>query len=176
VRWANHKYVKPIPPSVILKLGSVTMSSHPSVQVIDGATVKSYPSWSILEVNLYSPGVPEEENPGAGVVQYQNSACDELAGFCIFLDYPSTEALLFEQEFSLLPEGPVRDITAILDGIEPEFRAMAEFRVDFVMTITDPYAFDGTEPDGSENGIDATGWFEDVEITNRSDDSTWETP
>jgi len=170
VRWANVKYVKPSPPCIFLKLGSVSMSTHAVTKVIDGAEVKSYASTAMLEINLYSPGMPEQTEGGA--VQYQNTAVDELTGFCISLDYPSTEALLFDWGVQMLLENRVLDVTAILDGIEPEYRAMAELRIDFTQTVTDPYA----QEEQATDDIDATGWFEDVEITDESEDYQWQAP
>lgn len=144
------------------------MSTHPCERWLDGAAVKSHPSTSILEVNLYTPGIAEESGSGRNV--YENSAVDELTGFCHYLEFPSTENLLTLAELSVLLEGNVVDVTAILDGIEPEFRAMAEFKIGFTQTVTDPYAHEGTDD------IDATGWFNDVDITDESEDTPWQAP
>jgi len=170
VRWANVKYVKPEPPCIILKLGHVSMATHSVVQTVDGAERKSYASTAMLEINLYSPGLPEQMETGA--VQYQNTACDELTGFCISLDYPATHNIIFGWGIQMLLENRVFDITAILDGVEPEYRAMAEFKIDFTQTVTDPYA----QEEQATEDIDATGWFDDVGITDESEDYPWQTP
>jgi len=188
VGFADEKRTKPTPPFVTLKLGSVTMSTHPIIQWIDGAAIKTHPSSVKLEVNVYSPGVPVET--ASGVVPYQNSACDEMTGFCHYLEYPKTENTLFDAGVSIVLEGPVRDITAILDGIEPEYRAMAEFTVDFTQTVSDPHAFAvsaggggagtgnpggsvGNGGDGSDEGAgtdaDFTGYFTSVQIEEMED-------
>jgi hypothetical protein len=168
VCFADEKRTKPKPPLVTLKLGSVTMSTHPIIEWKDGAVVKTHPSSVMLEINLYSPGVPVET--ASGVVPYQNSACDELTGYCLYLEYPATENVLFDAGVSILLNPPVRDVTAILDGVEPECRAMAEFTVDFVQTIADPKAYSGGGTggaggdDGEDGTTDATGYFTAVEI------------
>jgi len=118
VIFADEKRTKHKPPFLMLKLGSVNMSTHPITQWIDGAAVKTHPSSVKLEANLFSPGVPDETASGAA--PYQNSACDELTAFCHYLEYPATENALFEAGVSIVLEGPVRDITAILDGVEPQ--------------------------------------------------------
>jgi hypothetical protein len=148
-------------PFITLQLKNLSMSTHPVTQWMEGEVVKSHPSTAMLEINLYSPGVPVHS--GAGVVIYRNSARDELAGFCHFLEFPSTENLLLELGISILLEGSVLDVTAILDGIDSEYRAMAEFSVDFTQTVEDPYASDG------DGDIQATGYFTEVEINYKED-------
>jgi hypothetical protein len=156
IRWANAKATKPAPPCMVLNLKSVTASTHPVVSIENGAVVKSHPSTALLEVNLYTPGKPVAVS--SGLVPYENTACDELTAFCNFLEYPDTENFQISRDVSVLPRGAVLDVTAILDNMEPEYRAMAEFSVDFVQSTEDPYARSG------KDGVGATGYFETVEI------------
>jgi hypothetical protein len=174
VGFADEKRTKKTPPFLLLKLGSVKMSTHPIIQWNDGAAVKTHPSSVMLEVNYFSPGVPVET--ASGVVPYQNSACDEMMGFCHYLEYPLTENALYEAGVSIVLEGPVRDISAILDEVSPEYRAMAEFTVDFTQTVSDPCAFEGTGPGGDGGtdgtggvGADFTGYFTTVKIDETED-------
>jgi hypothetical protein len=159
LRWANGKNTKVNPPCIVLHLKSVTMSTHPIVSVKDGALIKSHPSTAIFEINLYTPGkiLPVT----SGLVPYENTACDELAAFCHYLEYPHTENFQILHDISVLQQGTIIDVTSILDGIEPEYRAMIELSVDFVQNTEDPYAHAG-----NENGT-ATGYFETVEINER---------
>jgi len=167
VIFADEKRTKPKAPFLKLRLGDVSMSTHPIIQWRDGVVVKTHPSSVMLEANLFSPGVPVKT--ASGVVPYQNSACDELVGFCHYLEYPATEDALYNADVSILLEGRVRDITAILDEVAPEFRAMAEFAVDFTQTVSDPNV------DNGDGNLDATGYFISVEIENETEDSQWQT-
>ena len=166
VYYADAKRTKPKPPYITLKLKDAGMSTHPNEEWRDGASAKSHPSTAMLEINLYTPGVQINTDAGRGI--YQNSAVDELTGFCLYLEFPATEVFLFETDLSIELEGKVRDVTAILDCVEPEFRAMAEFLVDFTSDVTDPFANeDGIWGNGQE--VIATGYFTSVEITETED-------
>jgi len=168
VYYADEKRTRPQLPIVTLKLKNAGMTTHPNEEWRDGATVKSHSSTAMLEINLFTPGA--QADPDAGRDAYQNSACDELTGFCHYLEYPATEVFLFQNDLAVELEGKVLDVTAILDGIEPEFRAMAEFTVDFTQTVTDPNAkefMDGCTCAGGSAGRNEnfTGYFTSVEIT-----------
>jgi len=174
VYFTDEKRTRPKKPYVTLKLGTVKMSTHPIVQWIDGVIVKSHPSAVKLEINLFSPGVPVKE---AGVTLYQNSACDELTGLCLYFENPETEDALLDAAVSLLLEDVVRDISTILDGVEPDYRAMAEFVVDFTQTVSDPRAKKKVGSEGGGEGgtgsegeyVNATGFFEATEINETED-------
>jgi hypothetical protein len=167
VSYTNEKRTKSTLPIVTLSLGNIQMSDHACELWRDGKSVKYHPSTAKLEVNLYTPGIPYE---GSGCVVYENSACDEIAAFCHYLEYPSTQNLLTAAGVSMLPEGPIIDVTEILGDIEPEYRAMIEFAILFTQVVTDPYAQEGD----CCREIDATGYFTEVEfqqITTESEEN-----
>lgn len=102
VFFADEKRGGPGAPFVELRLRSVAMSTHPCVRIERGTVVKSHPGTALLEMNLYGPVEPGED-PGA--IDPEDTAMEELAGFCHYLEYPSTENFLFQNDISLVLEG-----------------------------------------------------------------------
>ena len=130
VVWANTKKVKPLNPLVTMRLGPVSRSIHPNTKIIDGELCGYYPSSTMLEVQLFTPG--RRVQAGEQTV-FVNTAVNDLFQFVNFLESSMAQDRLNREMVSIRLEGDVQDFTGLVNDTGWEYRAMAEFAVDFVM-------------------------------------------
>ena len=171
VVWADGNTAKPTLPFVMLKTGPLT----PSGNSIQGPNdTRLYVMKTVWEVDLYTPGAERGGEDGDAPAR-ENTAVNDLLDFVNFLrsDYATDLAESLNITISLM--GSVTDVTALLNEIGQEFRAMAEFQVTFIQAaggyagVSTP----GWKPTSSGGGTEdlaakETGYFEKVVIKEES--------
>jgi hypothetical protein len=131
VAYGEVDMVKPNTAFVTLKTGSMSRPLQPITQIIDGIPCGYYPSRTVLEVNLFTKGV-EIVVPDGQDTPYENTAVNDLTEFVNFINSPHTIDRCAALDIAITPKGNVLDVTALLNNTKWEYRAMAEFDVDFM--------------------------------------------
>lgn len=172
VVWAEQHMVKPTLPLITLKTGSLSLTTFPITEDINGVPTGYYPSRVTLEINLYTKGAPVEMEPGE-VGATENTAVNDLMDFLRYINSQYVTDLCESLDIAITPNGPVQDVTALLNDTRYQYRAMLELNVDF-MQVTKGYA--GIIPEEGEwtqtpsgGGAEVllnkeTGYFEKVII------------
>ena len=170
VVWAGSNSVKATPPFVTLKTGAVTQTTFGNVRCDGGVSSTEYNMKTILEVQLFTPGGEREHGEGEALAM-ENTAVSDLIDFVNYMksDYVSgiTEGL----NITLIPMGQVQDLSALLNDVSFEYRAMVEFQVNFVQTATGAAGIStpGWKPTPSGGGsaelaAKEIGYFDEVAI------------
>lgn len=130
VKWTNENDLKPTGPLVTLRLGNVHRELFAIHENREGHPVKLYHSRAMLEVNLYTPGGTGKLKPGIRT-KAVNTALNDMQDFLNYMDSDAVSGKLGRFDITVLPEGPAQDVSALVDGLQYEYRAMQEFTVDF---------------------------------------------
>ena len=83
-----------------------------------------------MTVDLFTRGTPRDT--GVGTV-WADTAQDRLTGFLDYLGSDLGVAWCSGRDLSILPDGPVRNLSGLLEGTSREYRARAELTVSFTM-------------------------------------------
>lgn len=137
VVWGDTRFTKPKKPHIWLKIRPLTSTTH-SIKVMENGELCGYkPSQVRIELNLITEGA--QTNTGNGFFPvYENSAVDDLEDFLSFLD--SEEVILLCEGHNIeILNGDVTDVTALLDGVENEYRAMCEFTINYTKKTKGAY-------------------------------------
>ena len=162
VLWSNGRFTKPKKPYVTLSLRNTSKTVHSIRYAPDGNLRQSYPSQAVFTVNLITPGKRTATKEGYTDV-YDNTAVADLEDFCNFVESVKVSYICDQEDISIIQNGAVTDVTAILDGIEPEYRAMVEFTVDYMQEVTGGYNVSSLKVRLANQG-DTTTSGEDAEI------------
>lgn len=138
VLWSNGRYTKPNKPYITLSLRSVSKTIHSIRSAPNGVLRQSYPSQAVLTVNLITNGKRTATKEGYTDV-YDNTAVADLEDFCNFIESVKVSYICDDKDISIVQNGTVTDVTALLDGMEPEYRAMVEFTVDYMQEVSGGY-------------------------------------
>lgn len=131
VAWAGQKAAKRQLPFVTLKIISVSRSVMPIGEDEEGSPVNHFPSRAMLEVQLFTKGVALQVD-GAAFCNADNSAVNDMTEFVNYMSSFYVNDRTFNLNISVLPEGFVQDVSALLNNAQNEYRAMQEFAVDFI--------------------------------------------
>lgn len=126
VTMANTRQVKKAKPLVTLKFGPQQSSQFPVERDLDGELCRFFPTSMRLEVQLFTNGKPLKNGSA------ENTAVSDLTDFALFM---VSEMVTQELggEISVLVDGPVQDVSAIINDASYEYRAMVEFTVNYVV-------------------------------------------
>ena len=142
-------------PYIALKLRSSGKATH-STNVVENGVLHAYKqSKSILEVNLYTEGYVFSVGKNT-IPICENTAVSDLEDFCNFVESEMITALCDDENITILQMGDVTDVTALLDGVDHEYRAMVEFEVHFTQDVTGMYGVSTpiSYPEGEDNDTD----------------------
>lgn len=153
VVWGKIGGVKMPDPLVVLTTGAVTRELFPVTDIINGEVMNYFPSSMTLEIN-YFPEVASKEN----------TAISELEDFLNYINSPYVIDLCANANIAINQEGATRDLTDLEYDTSWRYRAMAEFKVDFMQSALG-YA-GGAESLKNKN---KTGYFTKVKINNFTD-------
>lgn len=179
VAWAGQKAAKRQLPFVTLKIVSVSRSLMPIEEDDDGSPVNSFLSRAMLEVQLFTKGAASPLG-GAALVNTDNTAVNDMADFVNYMSSFYANDKAFNLNISVLPEGAVQDISALLNNVQNEYRAMQEFVVDFIQEAREATGIasepgDEWKPTSSGGGTkrlseETTGWGNDVELNSEREE------
>ena len=138
VIWSQGNNTQRKKPCVALKLRSAGRATHSS-DIQENDVLRGYiPSKSILEINLFTNG--RKINVGDEMLPiFDNTAVADLEDFCNFIVSQKVTDICDEKNITIMQNGDVRDVTALLDGVDSEYRAQVEFEVDYMQEITGAY-------------------------------------
>lgn len=137
VIWGDGNQTKTTKPYIWLKLRPSSSTTH-SIKVMENEELCGYkPSQARIELNLITEG--EKIDVGDGFFPiYDNTAVSDLEEFLSFLDSEEIILLCEKHDIEIL-NGEVTDVTALLEGIENEYRAMCEFTINYTKKTKGAY-------------------------------------
>lgn len=127
VEMANTKSAKKGKPLVKLAFGPAQSTQFPVEQFLDGELCSFYPTTAKLEVQLFTHGA---KLPNGAM---ENTAVGDLTDYVHYMMSEMVTNELNTQNLSMLVAGPVQDVTAIINDVSYEYRAMVEFNVNFTV-------------------------------------------
>lgn len=138
VVWSQRSNTQRKKPYITLKLRSSGRATHSS-DVMEKDNLCGYiPSKSVFEVNLFTLGRKIEVGNGMLPI-FENTAVADLEDFCNFITSEKVMQICDDENITIMQKSDVVDVTALLDGIDNEFRSQAEFDVDYMQTVTGAY-------------------------------------
>ena len=154
VMWSEGSYTVPKKPMACLRLRSAGKATH-AIEVMRGGVLqRCYPSRAVLEVNLFTDG--RKVYPGAEMTPvFENTAVADMEDFCNFMCSHKAEALFDRKDITVLQKGDITDVTALLDGVEHEYRAMVEFDVTYTQRVEGAYGVSRPLYENDDNETDA---------------------
>ena len=130
--WGRSKPVHPGSPMVALDMTNIRRPYRPARRYVDGVPLDSYPSSTILSVDLFTKGAPVSDEPGM-TAQNENTAVNDLADFANFLNSTHVDHWCGRNGISLRAR-TVQDLTAVINDTSWQYRALLEVDVGFVQT------------------------------------------
>lgn len=125
VEMANTKSTKKGKPLVKLAFGPAQETKFPVERFLDGELCSFYPTTAKLEVQLFTNGLRLQN--GA----MENTAVGDLTDYVHYMMSEMVTNELVLQNISMMVAGPVRDMTAIINDVSYEYRALVEFDISF---------------------------------------------
>lgn len=176
VKFGKIGGVKTKPPVLVITPGNVKRSTHPILKNFDGVPAKFYPSNQPYTLNLYTMGnsIDIQENETV----YENSAISDMAEFINFLDSPEILGLCSKEDITIHLEGDIQDVSAFVNDVDVDYRAMCVLSVDFTQAVAGAYGIrpviGNYKPNASGGGSQSlanaeTGYFTQVEIENKEE-------
>lgn len=137
VIWSQGNQTKPQKPYITLKLSSTGKSTHSIKIGNDGVQSGFYPSEAVFTVEVITKG-KKINIPDCDPI-YKNTAVGDLMDFCLYLESEEIIILTESEDITIEQKAPVLDITALLDGVENEYRASVEFDVYYTQEVKGAY-------------------------------------
>ena len=177
--------VNPKAPAVVISTVSLQRPYQPIKQMVDGVQVHSYPSQTMLQVDLYTKGASLETAYGI-TAAHENTAVDDLTDFVNYVNSTEVDHWKGIHDISIMAN-TVKDLTELINDTTWDYRAMVELEIGFTQTAVGhggimweggiAYGEDGKPleeqpeftptPSGGrsqEIADQSTGWFEQVEM------------
>jgi len=191
VIWGRSKIVHPVHPVVCLMAGPLVRNYLPVTLQADGIPINCYPTKVTVQIDLFTKGAMLSDDDGVTAAR-ENTAVDDMMDFLNFIGSAYTSDWCYEHDMSILENGPVRDLTQLINDTSWDYRAMTELDVYFTQNAV---GYTGTDHElGVEFGPDGrpkppgegfeetpsggrtpeladqfTGWYEQVETTDEGD-------
>lgn len=143
--WGKTKPVNPNSPMISLGLAQVERPYRPARRYIDGVVHDSYPSTTILRVDLFTTGAPTTDRPNI-TARSENTAVNDLSDFANFLNSVYVDHWCGNNGVSLRGR-TVQDLTALNNDTSWQYRALLEIDVGFMQNAA------GHSGIGYENGV-----------------------
>lgn len=137
VVWSESKMTNPTLPYVTLKLKNISTPIFSINNIENNVPRGYYKAKRILEINLYTKG-REIEKSGC-MAGSENTAADDLTEFVMYLRSGFVNEQNVINNLTIMPMSPVQDLTALVNDIRFEYRAMAELEINFIL-VTKGYA------------------------------------
>ena len=147
VIWSEGRNTQPKKPYITLKMASAGRDTHYTYENENGNPCGFIGSKARLEVNLFTNGLIKLI-PNASPL-FINTAVGDLEDFCNFVTSDKVMDICDEHNITIMQSGDVMDVTALLDGVEHEYRAMVEFEVDYVQEVKGAYGVSADYSNGS---------------------------
>lgn len=146
--WTEQTATKPPYPYITLKTNGLEKTSFP---VESESGDRAYPCSTILELNLYTKGMPVQ----TGEMQTNNTintAVPDLADFVLYLESDEIVDALASKNVSVELQGKIRDLSDLQNDKSYRYRSFAEFTVSFTMSATGAYGISAMKPNINSSG------------------------
>ncbi len=110
-------------PLVLLTPGTVHRPSAPAYEVIGGERIGNYLSRLSITIDLFTNGSPVLDEETGATVAYADSSEDDLLAFADFLNSDFTVDWCHKNDVSILIEGDVQSLTAVVNDTTYQYRA-----------------------------------------------------
>lgn len=128
VAWSATNKVKPLAPLITLQLGTVTRTTQPITQMVNGIVFSAYPSEVPLQVDLFTKGNTVNTPEGSYA---ENTAVSDLLDFVNYLDSTATIEWSNQNNVGVSLMGGVQDLSEVINDSRWQYRAMSEIRLTF---------------------------------------------
>lgn len=150
VVWAEQHMVAASLPQVTLKLKDAGIPLF-SVDIQEEKDLYAYYHCTrILEINRYSkgelPGILGEKE----IAAVNNTAVEELSLFLVYMQSEQVLIYNYEKNMNIVQVGPIHDLTALEKETRYKYRAMQEYRLDFILKVN--RGIGGMTEDSAGNG------------------------
>lgn len=112
-------------PLVLLTPGPVHRQPHPSYEDLDGERIGNYLSRLSITVDLFTNGSPVKDDETGEVLAYADSSEDDLLAFADFLGSDYVIDWSRKNDVSVLVDGDVQSLTAVVNDTTYQYRARA---------------------------------------------------
>lgn len=157
VLWSEGRNTQPKKPYITLKMASAGRDTHYTYEDDNGNPCGFIISKARLEVNLFTNGLIKLI-PNASPL-FINTAVGDLEDFCNFVTSDKVMDICDEHNITIMQSGDVMDVTALLDGVEHEYRAMVEFEVDYMQEVRGAYGVSTDYSSGDSEGEEKPAGF-----------------
>ena len=130
--WGKTKPVNPASPMVSLGLAQVQRPYRPARRYINGIPYDSYPSNTMLSVDLFTKGAPATDEPNV-TSRNENTAVNDLTDFANFINSVYVDHWSGRNGISLKVR-TIQDLTALINDTSWQYRALLEIDVGFMQT------------------------------------------
>lgn len=110
-------------PLVLLTPGPVHRPSSPVYEAIDGERIGNYLSRLSITIDLFTNGSPVVDEESGATVAYADSSEDDLLAFADFLNSDYTVDWCHKNDVSILIEGDVQSLTAVVNDTTYQYRS-----------------------------------------------------
>ncbi len=110
-------------PLVLLTPGPVHRPSAPVYEVISGERVGNYLSRLSITIDLFTNGAPVVDEESGAIVAYADSSEDDLLAFADFLGSDYTVDWCHKNDVSILIDGDVQCLTAVVNDTTYQYRS-----------------------------------------------------
>lgn len=165
VAWGDTNMTKPSLPFITLKLGDVQRAMWPNKKYVDGIPYYDYPSQVRLTMNLFTRG--RQLLQGQDMAIREDTSENDMMEFVNFVNSDFFIAWEHQKNIYIRPEGPVRNLTALTNDLNWEYRALAEFVVAYTEIASGATTVWSQNPSGggSEELADySDGYFDHVNL------------
>lgn len=170
VAWGDTNMTKPMLPFITLKLGDVKRAMWPNKRYVGGEPYYDYPSQVLLTVNLFTRG--KKALQGSDTAIREDTSENDMMEFLNFVNSDWFLSWEKQKNIYIRPEGSVRNLTALTNDVNWEYRAMAEFMVGYTEVASGATTVWSQNPSGggSEELADITnGYFDHVNLEYQND-------
>ena len=170
VAWGETNMTKPRLPFVTLKFGDVRRALWPNKRYIDGVAYYDYPSQVKLTMNLFTRGKKDPQLDSSAI--REDTSENDMMEFLNFVNSDWFISWENGKNIYIRPEGPVRNVSALTNDTNWEYRAMAEFMVAYTEEASGATTVWSQNPSGggSDELADiTTGYFDHVNLKYQND-------
>lgn len=170
VAWGETNMTKPSLPFITLKLGDVRRELFPIMKYKNGVQHYYFPSQVRLTVNLFTRG--KKTLQGADTAIREDTSENDLMEFVTFVSSDWFISWENSKNIYIRPDGPVRNMSALTNDMNWEYRAVAEFIVAYTEEASGATTVWSQNPSGggSSDLADITsGYFERVNLIYEND-------
>lgn len=121
-------------PLIVITPGDVKRDANPTYKILDGYLIGSYASRMSVMIDLFTHGSPVYDDETAHAIAYENTALDDMLSFADFLGSPYVIEWSTQNNITVLIEGNVRDLSAVVKDSNYEYRSCLTIMLYFTQT------------------------------------------